>query len=457
MKTPEMNSSDFNRRDFLKGGSFATLATLLGGVQLVAQQPPAEAPTAYGTGPAFTVKCAIIGLGNWGREVVATLARLKEAEITAICDNYAPALKRAANSAPKAKQVADYKEILADKEIQGVIIATPSHLHKEIALAAIKAGKHVYCEAPLAASIEDAREIALAARANPKIYFQSGLQTRSEPQRHFLLPFIRAGAWGTPLMARAQWHKKTSWRATSPNAERDKALNWRLSQETSPGLAGELGIHQLDAASWFLKGLPKAVTGFGGVLHWKDGRDVADTVQAVLEYREGVTLSYDATLGNSFDADYEMYYGTDAAVMIRENKAWMFKEVDSPLLGWEVYARKDMFYKETGIALVANATKLVAQGSKPAEEAPYSETPLRYALEAFLNNTNEVSSAVEDFLSTFSATDTAALQKHLSQVKLSPAATYKDGYEATVVALKTNEAIVKGGRVSIDKSLYNLA
>src|SRR5205085_2609900 len=118
------------------------------------------------------------------------------------------ALKRASNSAPKAKQVSDYRQILDDKTIQAVIVATPSHLHKEIALAAIQAGKHVYCEAPLASTIDDARAIAKAARANPKIYFQSGLQTRSEPQRHFLLPFIRSNAMGTFLMARCQCHRK---------------------------------------------------------------------------------------------------------------------------------------------------------------------------------------------------------------------------------------------------------
>src|SRR5207247_3269649 len=117
----------------------------------------------------------------------------------------------------------------------------------------------------------------------------------------------------------------------------------------------------------------------------------------VFDYPGGVRLVYDCMLGNSFDAEYEVYYGTDAAVMVRENKAWMFKEVDSPLLGWEVYARKDSFYKETGIALVANATKLVAQGEKPVEEAPYTNTPLFYALQNFLTNVNAVSGDVEAF------------------------------------------------------------
>jgi len=89
--------------------------------------------------------------------------------------------------------------------------------------------------------------------------------------------------------------------------------------------------------------------------------------------------NYDATLANSFDAEYEMYFGSDAAVMIRESKAWMFKEVDSPLLGWEVYARRDAFYKETGIALVAGGSKQAALADKGAEEAAKALPPLYYA------------------------------------------------------------------------------
>src|SRR6185295_6225415 len=165
----------------------------------------------------------------------------------------------------------------------------------------------------------------------------------------------------------------------------------------STGLLGEIGIHQIDQAGWFLNSNPQSVIGFGSLRNWTDGRDIPDTVQAVFEFPGGVRFSYDCTLANSFDADYEIYYGSDAAVMLRENKAWMFKEVDAPLLGWEVYARKDTFYKETGIALVANATKLAAQGEKPVEEAPFTGTPLSYALESFLTNCNEISNAVDDF------------------------------------------------------------
>ena len=114
-------------------------------------------------------------------------------------------------------------------------------------------------------------------------------------------------------------------------------------------MIGEIGLHRYDIVSWFLNARPKAVTGFGGILHWTDGRDVPDTVQAVFEFPSGTNFLYDATLANSFDSEYEMFYGSDSAIMLRENKAWMFKEVDAPLLGWEVYARKDTFYKETGV------------------------------------------------------------------------------------------------------------
>ena len=69
-------------------------------------------------------------------------------------------------------------------------------------------------------------------------------------------------------------------------------------------------------------------------------------------------------------------------VMMRGGKAWMFKESDAPLLGWEVYARKDNFHKETGIALVANATKLVAQGEQAEDTTPAMTTSLQAALDA---------------------------------------------------------------------------
>jgi predicted dehydrogenase len=451
MITPE-GENEFNRRDFLKGGSVATLMTLLGGVRLFAEAAPPTGPKPQGP----KIQVGVIGLGLWGREILATLGRLPQAQVSALCDTYPASLRRSGGAAPGAALTDDYRTLLDNKAIQAVIIATPTHLHKDLVLAALKAGKHVYCEAPLAHRVEDARQIALAAKAAPRQIFQAGLQMRSDPQRHFLLPFIRSGALGKPAMVRAQWHKKQSWRSTSPNPEHEKALNWRLDQAVSLGLIGEIGLHQLDQAGWFLSQRPVSVTGFGAIAFWNDGRGVADTVQTVLEFPGGVRMLYDCTLANSFDSEYEVYYGSDAAVMVRENKAWMFKEVDSPLLGWEVYARKDAFYKETGIALVANATKVAAQLDKPAAEPP-ADPPLYHALGAFLRNAGELSGAIEDFTSIYGSDDPAALAEHIAKVHRAPAAGFLEGYQATVTAIKANEAILSGERLALKPEWYELA
>ena len=453
MKRTKHNPADFNRRDFLKGSSLATLMSMLGAVELRPQSSTEEPKKP--TGP--KVKVGIIGLGLWGRDVLATLNRLPQAEIAAICDTYPAFVKRSAKNAPGAVTSEDYRAILDNKDISAVIIATPTHKHKDVVIAALQAGKHVYCEAPLASTVEDAKAIAQAAKNHPKQYFHAGLQFRSDPQRHFLLPFVRSGALGKWVMVRSQWHKKAPWRQTSPNSEREKEINWRLDKGISAGLAAEIAVHQTDSARWYLGTKPVSVTGFGGLRHWTDGRSVPDTIQTVFEFPGGVQFVQDTTLANSFDTEYEMFYGSDAAIMLRGNKAWLFKEVDSPLLGWEVYARKDRFGDETGIALVANATKIAAQGDQPIEEAPFTNTPLFYSLENFLNNVNEVAGAVEDFAATFDANDAAALKKYLADILLQPYAGYKEALEATVMALKANEAITTSQKVTFKPEWFELA
>jgi len=456
MTTENANSGEFNRRDFLRGGSIATLMTMLGGVELLA---PSLGHAQESAPEGAKVKVGVIGLGAWGRELLKTLGANDLAEVVAICDTYPASVRKCAPDAPGAKQYANYQDLLADKNVRGVFVATPSHQHLQVTLDALKAGKHVYCEAPLANTIDEAREIARAAVALPKQIFQAGLQMRSDPQRHFLLPFIRSGALGTYVMARAQWHKKQSWRSISPNPDREKAINWRLSRETSTGLVGEIGIHQIDQAGWFMNQRPVAVSGFHSLIKWKDGRDVPDTVQAMVEYPGEVRLAYDATLANSFDADYEMLYGTYAAVMMRDTKAWMFKEVDSPLLGWEVYAKKEQFYNETGIALVAGASKQESFTAKPDAATLLKRSPLYNALGNFLQNVYEQDSAIRNFVDAFGEDDQESLLEMLkteTEPRRKPGASALEGFQATVVAIKANEAVLSGERIEFKDEWFKL-
>jgi hypothetical protein len=282
---------------------------------------------------------------------------------------------------------------------------------------------------------------------------------RSDKERAFLLPFIRSGALGRFIMARAQWHKKVSWRATSPNPAREQALNWRLYQKTSLGLLGEIGLHQIDETSWYLNAHPVSISGFSSLLYWNkdkgDDRDVADTVQAVIEYPDGVRLLYDATLANSFDGAYEVFSGSDAAVMLRDSNAWMFKEVDSALLGWEVYAKKETFFKETGIMLKAGASKSAQSTAEPTEEEKLKASPLCVSLTNFLMNGNDLTKGIQDAADTY-PDDKEAAAKYVADLVMRPAASYLDGFHATVTAIKANEAAVANKRIEVDREWYEL-
>ena len=262
------NLSEVNRRAFLKNTSVAAFMAMMGGVELTApgaaetpQPAGGEAPlTAIPTLPA--VNYGVIGAGVWGRKIITTLALLKNdsqfknTEVVAVCDTYSGWLNRAGDLAPKAERFDDYKKLLAKPEVQAVVVATPTPLHHDIVLAALKAGKHVYCEVPLAHTIADAKDIARAAQKAFKLVFQAGLQDRSHPHRHFLWPFIRSGAMGRNVLVRAQWHKKGPWARNGNTPARTAELNWRLDKATSTGLMGETCIQRLDAVTWFMGGTP---------------------------------------------------------------------------------------------------------------------------------------------------------------------------------------------------------
>lgn len=435
------NYDELSRRDLLGRGALA-LGLLMGSASGLHAEELAPAPeTEAEPQDATPVNLAMIGVGEQGRALLKSLSYVAGANIVYVCDTNEGARTRAAEgAASKPQAVADYKQVLSDPKVQGVFIATPTHLHKQIAIDAIAAGKHVYCETPMAHTIEDAKAIGLAAKAaNGKSLFEVAMPYRTNPQHHHVLKFVRTGALSTVAQVKTSWHKKTSWRRTAASGERERELNWRLDKALSPGLIGELGIHQIDVATWFLNKKPVAVSGFGGVLAWNDGRQVPDTVQAIIEYPGGIRLNYDATLANSFDGIYELFQGTDAAVLMRDVRAWMFKEADATALGWEVYAYKEKIGDETGIALVADASKLLAEGREPGKnrDVDPKRTPTYFSCETFVN-------------------DIRMFGKPKGEDDKDWAVGYADGYAATVIALKANEAVTTGTRIAFTKEMFEI-
>ncbi len=414
-----------SRRDFLKTAAGSLLVVFT-------QEELAKAAMIQETAPVSpAVKLGVIGIGQWGKEILSALSRLPSAQVVAICDSYEPALKKGQEIAPKAALIADYRKLLDSPDVEAVVISTPSHQHKEIALACIQAGKHVYCESPLASTIEDAKAIAFAAQQSPKLKFQAGLQGRSNVLYNHISKFVKSGALGTPVQVTAQWNKKQSWRRMAPTPERENDLNWRLSSRTSAGLIGEIGLHHLDLAIWFLKSLPTSASGMGAIVNWKDGRDVADTLQCIIEFPNNVRMIYSSTLASSFSDSFTLFQGSNSSLMMREKHGWMIKEADSPLLGWEVYARKEQVHNEAGIAMVADATKILEAGKEPGKESALEPTQ------------DALTRALDDF---------GRSVRGDSKVACGPL----EGYRATVAAIKANEAIVAGSRIVFDKSSFEL-
>ena len=366
-------------------------------------------------------KLALIGAGRQGRAILDELHKIDAVVVAAVCDVVPARLNAASERLNRAEPFVDYRELLAKRtDIDAVIVTTSTHTHKEIAIAALNAGKHVYCEAPLAHTVEDARALAHAASL-AKTVFQTGLLARTNPIYQRARSLVRSDSVRDVISIHAQNNRKTSWRFPSPDSAADRHVNWRLNPRLSIGLAGELGTHQFDVASWLRGKYPVRVTGFGAIRSNDDGREVHDTINVQLQWDDDVVMTYNATLGNSYGGAFEVVSGTNAAIRLAQTHGWMFKEADAATQGWEVYATRQQFYRDEGIVLVADATKLAAQG-RLQEGAGLEHPPLYYALASFVRSVIEGAPV---------------------------ACTAADGERATIVGILAHRATVSGERVEI--------
>jgi len=407
--------SPTDRRSLLKTAALGAAATWI--------QP--ELGVLYALPTGANLRVGLVGCGRQGRAILAELAKVEGVSVTAICDTDERRLTSGARRAPDAKGYATHGALLDADVVDAVVVATPTHLHVGPATDSLSAGKHVYCEAPLAHTIEDAQVISSAAR-DASVVFQAGFLGRSNPVYKLARSFVRSGAIRDVIAMRAQHRKKTSWKTPSNDPVREKALNWKTDPAVSLGLVGEFGAQQLDVLQWFTGRYPLAVSGSGSVIAWPDGRGVADTVACTLEYPGGVHTHYEATLGNSVGGTHEEIFGTMGAVRLAWTHGWMFKEADSATQGWEVYANRQSFHNDEGITLIADATKLASQG-KLKEGVGLPEPPIYYGI------TNFVKSAVEGADVVTSASE---------------------GLRATVVGVLAAQAVASGERVEIDPKLF---
>ncbi|MEO5510081.1 MAG: Gfo/Idh/MocA family oxidoreductase [Longimicrobiales bacterium] len=334
-------------------------------------------------------KVAVIGVGAQGRDIIEQIMKLGSVEVAAVCDVLPTRVKAGQDRAAGAEGFADYRDIFGKRtDIEAVLIATPTHLHTQIVRDAVAAKKHIYCEAPIAHTPDDARAIAAAAATNAGRVFQAGLIARSNPLNKRVRSLIRSDSVRDIVLMYAQHHHKTSGRFPVPAGATDADINWRLNPDVSIGLAGEHGTHAIDFMRYVRSSEPARVTGRGITRLWNDGRKLPDTVQFTMEWVDEVAFDFSATLANSYGGEHQIAYGTNSAVKSAVTHAWYFKEADAATQGWEVYASRQQFGADEGIVLLADATQLAAQGLLK-EGIGLEHPPLYYALADYIKSIDE--------------------------------------------------------------------
>jgi predicted dehydrogenase len=242
-----------------------------------------------------TLRWGIIGTGTRGALThIPVLKEAPESEISALCDVSQERLSTAAAKVPHPTATyTDYQKLLADPNVNAVVIAVPNLLHREILLAAIQSGKPILCEKPAGSTPSDATAIKqMVDSARQLIMF--GMQYRNNPKARKIAELIEAGDVGRPKYivqncSRGDWNLSPNvWRYSDPKLG-GKPMNWRFSHAASGGTLNEFSCHYLDLLHWYAGGLPERVSGDGGIAVYKDGRDTWDHASVTMKYPNGVT------------------------------------------------------------------------------------------------------------------------------------------------------------------------
>ncbi len=284
--------------------------------------------------------------------------------------------KLGTEAASKIKVYSDHKELLADPNVEAVVIAVPLNQHAPLAIEALNAGKHVLCEKLMGKTVGDCKAMIAAARKNNKLLAIGH-------QRHYGVLYENANhlveqkLLGDIKYIRAQWHRNNSfpgrdqWLKKIPSEDAnalkgkgvvqdygyeslEQLVNWRLYNETGGGLMVELGSHQMDAASIFLgHAHPVAVQGYGGKNFygikgvgpedkWNDRREIWDQIFVTYEFPgpnfeqdqdDVCVVTYSSISTNRFEPYGEIVYGSRGTLIMKEEKEALLYKEETPWSG----------------------------------------------------------------------------------------------------------------------------
>jgi predicted dehydrogenase len=399
---------DVTRREFVAGVGL-TGAGVATGLSFFFSKPTVPQPKKD------AVRVGFIGVGARGGALLQAMLKVPGSEVVAVCDmrsekrqqaeaNVVREAKASGRGEVKVFKTDDYHKLLKDGGVDAVVIATPHYLHGPMAMDALEAGKHVYCEKAMAFTIGECIDLYRMCKERPKQVFQVGHQRHYSKMYRKVRELVLGGRIGNVVGIRAQWNRNDEIRRPVDDPELDRLVNWRLFSEYSGGLMSEFASHQIDVANMMLETHPHSICGMGGQDYprYKDDRDTTDNVQLVFNYladwredrskgidpatgkedwdfvRTGkkypVRFSYMSIMTNSLLGPSEMIFGDEGAIEVTLGGGDFWKEAKmlrSPKKIAQGTNSERTHQKE--ILLTGSTVTAVEKGTRPPDEAV--ETP----------------------------------------------------------------------------------
>jgi predicted dehydrogenase len=322
-----------DRRDFLKGAAALAAAPAM----------PAQ------KGPNDTIGVAMIGVGTRGYYLFQEFQKIQGVEIRSICDLYDGNLKRAREAAKndRVKTGKEWEKVMADPDIDAVVIATPDFWHAPMTIRAAESKKDVYVEKGWCTKLEDAKRMRAALKEN-KTVMQLGHNYNSMAQFFKAREIFRSGELGkvaairlyidrtgvfpewqffqtyeNPVMPKDASPETIDWARFTANAtqrpfDAERFFLWRKWFEYGTGIAGDLLSHLWDSANMVAGlGIPETTVTQGGNYFWKDGRDVPDQWNVLMDYpKKELSVSFECTFHNRHYGEVEQFLGRDKTLEV---------------------------------------------------------------------------------------------------------------------------------------------
>lgn len=339
------------RREFIKNTSLAGTGIILS----------SYAGSTLMAAPSNKIRVALVGTNSRGLHIGKIFARMPNTEIAYVCDvdtqvtaKTIAEIEKITGKKPKAEK--DIRKVVADKNVDAIMVASPDHWHAPMGIMAVANGKHVFLEKPCSHNPREG-EMLIEAAAKHKKIIQMGNQRRSFPGVNQMINDLKSGMIGRVYFAKA-WYTNNRKPTTLKEAQVPAHIDWELWQGPAPrmpykegyvhynwhwfwhwgtGEALNNGTHEIDVARWGMGcEYPSKVVSAGGKFQWKDDWETPDTQTITFEFPNNTAISWEGRSCASykyFDAGRGViFFGDKGTIVYPGGDAYKVFDYDEKLI-----------------------------------------------------------------------------------------------------------------------------